>query len=110
MKQIIIHRLFHSFVELEQAIQTARQTLRSQKKQPRLILERLGTYEEILEKQRSLANDLCDHVTAKNWPEVCRHVRLINGLSAMIRDDARDILANLKTPCHAVEEKQLMLT
>lgn len=109
MKQIIIHRLFQSFVELEQAIEVARETLRNQNKQPRLILERLGIYEEILAKQRSLANDLCDRVTEKNWPEVCRHVRLINGLSAMIRDDAREILVNLKETSSATEEAQMMI-
>ena len=43
-------------------------------------------------KQRSIAEDLRTHIEAARWDEVARSVKIINGLSAMIRDDAQQIL------------------
>ena len=51
----------------------------------------------ILAKQRSLAVALCEAIAQKDWDEVTRHVTLINGLSAMIRDDAKAILSAIST-------------
>lgn len=91
MNRIIIKRLFQSFAELERAIETARQTVMKNEKVSSELLERIELYENILDKQRSLATALCGHASLGNWPEVNRHVKLINGLSLMIRDDARTI-------------------
>ncbi len=96
MKKIIVRRLFQSFIELEKAISTAKSTLLKQKEPSQQVLDRIKTYEEILEKQRELATALCGHASLGNWEEVARHVKLINGLSFMIRDDARDILASAR--------------
>jgi hypothetical protein len=92
VRMIIINRLFQSFAELEQAIVAARETLASKKSAPRELVERIRLYEEILAKQRDLATALCGHAALGNWNEVARHVKLINGLSYMIRDDAREIM------------------
>jgi hypothetical protein len=91
----IVERLFTSFNELEQAIHSAKATLAKRGAVPREILERIESYDGILVKQRRLASELCRHIDAGNWDEVGRHVSLINGLSAMIRDDARAILSAL---------------
>lgn len=91
----IINRLFQSFQDLEKAIVGARKTLEEKDGVPPEVVERLNSYDGILEKQRGLAKGLCDHIRAGNWDEVSRHVGLINGLSAMIRDDARAILSSL---------------
>ncbi len=91
----IIERLFSSFGDLEKAISSARQTLSNKSFVPDEILKRLESYDGILAKQKGLAQTLCGHITAGNWSEVTRHVTLINGLSAMIRDDARAILSHL---------------
>jgi len=40
---------------------------------------------------------LCEAIELKNWDEVTRNVTLINGLSAMIRDDAKAILTAIST-------------
>ena len=61
------------------------------------VVRRLESYDTILAKLRSLAVALCESIAAKDWDEVNRHVTLINGLSAMIRDDARAILEALST-------------
>lgn len=91
----IINRLFSSFTELETAINSAKETLAKRENVPADVVKRLDSYDGILLKQRKLANELCEHITAGNWDEVTRHVGLINGLSAMIRDDARAILSSL---------------
>lgn len=103
MNKLLIHRLFESFNELERAIVSARKTL-EQKSQPQPeLLERITSYEQILCKQRDLATALCGHSALGNWDEVARHVRIINGLSAMIRDDAREILSRAQEDVEEVE-------
>lgn len=91
----IIGRLFNSFTELEVAIDSARKTLVAKGFQTPEILNRLSSYDSILSKQRTLAGTLAEAISKGNWDEVSRQVGLINGLSAMIRDDARAILSSL---------------
>lgn len=95
MQSNIVDRLFASFTDLEQAIESAKSTLSSKAAVPQEVITRLKSYDEILCKQRGLASKLCEHIKNGNWDEVSRHVGLINGLSAMIRDDARAILTAL---------------
>ena len=95
MQANIIERLFSSFADLESAIKSAKSTLENKESVPREVIERLSSYDGILAKQRKLAFDLCEHLNKGNWDEVSRHVGIINGLSAMIRDDARSILSSL---------------
>jgi len=97
MESNIIERLFESFTELEGAITKARNTLKSRESIPEGVVRRLESYDTILAKQRSLAVALCESIAKKNWDDVNRHVTLINGLSAMIRDDAKAILEALST-------------
>ncbi|MCB0344042.1 MAG: hypothetical protein KDD66_02950 [Bdellovibrionales bacterium] len=109
MKQTIIKRLFDSFGELERAIHSARTTLNNKSNPPADLLEHIKVYEEILDKQRSLATALCGYASLGDWNEVARHVRLINGLSAMIRDDAREVLAGFRPKLNA-DEREMMLS
>ena len=97
MESNIIERLFASFTELESAITKARGTLKTRESVPEGVVRRLESYDTILAKQRSLAVALCESIAQKNWDEVNRHVTLINGLSAMIRDDAKAILEALSS-------------
>ena len=92
MESNIIERLFESFTELESAITKARTTLSQRDSVPAGVVRRLESYDSILAKQRSLAVELCEAIAKKHWDHVTRTVSLINGLSAMIRDDARAIL------------------
>ena len=109
MKHNIVNKLLDSFNELERAITTARATLEEGENPPKEILAHIESYEEILEKQRSLATALCGYASMGNWEEVSRHVRLINGLSAMSRDDAREVLSGCKPPLKP-EEREVMLS
>ena len=108
MKQIIVQRLFQSFVELERAIKFAKMTLKKKQNVPAHLLKRIDEYETILEKQRTLATALCGHACLGNWDEVARHVRIINGLSGMIRDDAREVIAGAETET-IVEAETVMI-
>lgn len=96
MRRLIIKRLFDSFIELDRAIQSAKLSLERRVDPPADVLERIAAYEDILDKQRSLATALCAHADRGNWDEVARHVKIINGLSTMIRDDAREVAASMK--------------
>ncbi|RIL12545.1 MAG: hypothetical protein DCC75_00285 [Proteobacteria bacterium] len=91
----IIGRLFASFSDLEQAITSAKSSLKARGNISPQVLERLSSYDSVLAKQRDLAQNLCQHINNGDWDEVGRHVSLINGLSTMIRDDARAILSSL---------------
>lgn len=91
----IINRLFASFTDLETAIESAKNTLAAKATIPPEVVKRLNSYDSILARQRVLATSLCEFIHKGDWEEVSRHVGLINGLSAMIRDDARAILSAL---------------
>lgn len=95
MSHNIIEKLFSSFSDLEDSIASAKKTLAAKGEIPSHVLERLSSYDSILTKQRRLALELAQHMANGEWNEVARHVNLINGLSALIRDDARAILSSL---------------
>ena len=99
VQKIVIDRLFNSFDELERAILSARRALEKFNGDNQDIINRLNTYQDMLDKQRQLALALCSHAGCGKWEEVDRHIKLINGLSLMIRDDAREIISRIhKTP------------
>ena len=105
MQDNIVNRLFVSFTELESAIHSAKDTLKQRTAVPPEVIERLNSYDGILAKQRALANTLCENIKSGDWDEVSRKVNLINGLSAMIRDDARAILSSLALNSDTEEKK-----
>jgi hypothetical protein len=98
VQQFVIKRLFDSFIELEQAIETATGLLNKKANPPQHILNRLDNYREILEKQKNLATALCGYAAIGSWDQVSRHIKIINGLSSMIRDDAREVISSLHIP------------
>jgi hypothetical protein len=106
MQGNIIDRLYASFGDLEKAIDSAKATLAKRESIPTEIVERLNSYDGILVKQRALAATLCEHINKGEWDEVTRYVGLINGLSALIRDDARAILGSLSGNDEAVADDE----
>ena len=109
VKRLVIERLFESFVHLERAIKVARETVDKHGDTRADTLARIDKYEEILTKQRSLATALCGYASMGKWEEVSRHIKLINGLSTMIRDDAKEIVLGLKKNA-PVKEHELTLS
>lgn len=108
-------KLHNSFSELEQAIASAKAIMggggrvHDRRAQDSFIM-RIESYEDILQKQRALASELQIHIEAENWMEAARCIRLINGLSGMIRDDAREIATELDSPVRITHERELTLS
>jgi hypothetical protein len=93
----IVERLYRSFADLEAAISGARETLRLKTDVPADVFQRLDSYDEIIARQRGLARDLEQFIAAGDMLEISRHVMIINSLSGMIIDDAKQILASLSS-------------
>lgn len=96
----IVERLLGSFVDLEKAINNARNALAKNTDVPAEVFERLDSYGGIIQKQRALTNELSAFVRSGNVNQIMRHVSLINGLSGMIIDDARGILEKFQASEH----------
>jgi hypothetical protein len=91
----IVTRLHQSFADLEKAIHGARETLSHKEHVPAHVFERLDSYDQIITRQRNLAKDLERHIQIGDMVEISRHVMIINSLSGMIIDDAKQILQSL---------------
>src|SRR5690606_24743258 len=91
----LIAKLQASFKNLERAISGARTTLEKNQNVPKSFIERLDSYEEILSKQRLLAKGLDSLVQVGEFEQIAQHVKVINSLSGMIIDDAKNMLASL---------------
>jgi hypothetical protein len=75
-----------SIDDLEDAISTAKKAV------PSDYVVRLSEYDKVIATQRGFIVELVDALNQEEYDAVPRLVSLINGLSVMIRDDARAIL------------------
>ena len=98
MGNICIDRLMNSFMKLERAVDTAKQIASQRGDHTQHVVDKLEKYQSILTKQRSLAIELCASVAMKDWPAANRHLRVINALSTMIRDDASALVGGHGLP------------
>ena len=98
MSEQVVDKLLDSFAELERCISVTKEVLAQRHGVPADIMERVNQYSDIVAKQRGLVLNLRSHLNSHNWEEVGRHIRLINGLSTMIRDDAEAILLGSVNP------------
>lgn len=96
---VLIDRLYQSIEGLERAVEAAGISLEEKAKNGAQdihpILYRLDEYRSIISKQKQKVQELCIALQNQDFHEVTRLVTVINGISQMIRDDAREILANL---------------
>lgn len=91
----ITERLFSSLSQLEAAITETKAVLSGMKNQRPEIIERLKCYEEVLRKQRILAETLDRSVKSENWDQVARHVDLIRGSSILIQLDSQSLISEM---------------
>jgi hypothetical protein len=91
--EVLVTKLMESFDDLDRCIEMTKDVLAQKENVPADVLHRIDQYSDVVIKQRSLAETLKTHIANENWDEVARHVKIINGLSAMIRDDAQSILS-----------------
>ncbi|MDR2338464.1 MAG: hypothetical protein LBE20_07515 [Deltaproteobacteria bacterium] len=87
-----ILQLLNSLSALDSTLQRAKTTIQTYELSNPDILLRIEKYEEILQKQREIANSIHNHLKIKNWREVHRGISLINGLSRLFRDDAQSLI------------------
>ncbi len=106
--EVLVSKLMESFDDLDRCIEMTKEVLSQKENVPEDVLHRIDQYSDVVLKQRSLAETLKTHIAGENWEEVARHVKIINGLSAMIRDDAQSILAGANRP-DAEEEDTYIL-
>jgi len=103
----LVKKLLVSFDELENCIELTKEVLSSKEGVSVDIQTRVNQYTDIVKKQRKLAVELTDFIKKEDWKEVGRHVKIINGLSTMIRDDAQSILTQaLELP--EIEAQELL--
>lgn len=93
MTNPLVDRLLSSFDELDRSISLTRESLSAKPGVPQDVLTRLNHYGEMVAKQRKMAEELRQQIELGKWDDVARNVKLINGLSAMIREDAHQILS-----------------
>ena len=91
----ILAKLSNSLDELERSISAARRALTLKDPVPLDVIRRISSYEDIIQKQRLLSGRLSNLMVAGKWDDVSRHVKLINGFSAMIHEDASSLLKSI---------------
>ena len=106
MSEKLIDKLLESFDELDRCIAVTKKVLEHKPGVPSEVVNRVEQYTDIVRKQRGLAVELKDHISHQNWDEVSRHVKLINGLSTMIRDDAQAILSGAYDGAAAAQKSE----
>ena len=90
----LVDKLLSSFGDLERSISVTKQSLSEKEGVPADVLSRLDQYLDMVIKQKTIADELREQIAAGSWEQVARNVKIINGISAMIREDAQQILAN----------------
>lgn len=91
MNESAMKQMFESLEKLDKTIHTAKSMLEDGANPSADLLRRMKTYEEILNKQKKLAKALCFYAQINEWEQVVRHVKIMNGLSQMMRDDALEV-------------------
>ena len=111
MSDSLVQKLLKSFDELERCIEVTKRVLSEKEGVPTDVIQRVEQYSGIVSKQRLLTGELESCLAREDWAEVSRRVRIINGLSSMIRDDAQSILAAAyeEEPVAKSEDKEFLL-
>jgi hypothetical protein len=106
--EVLVSKLMESFDDLDRCIEMTKEVLSQKDNVPADVLHRIEQYSDVVIKQRALAENLKSHISNENWDEVTRHVKIINGLSAMIRDDAQAILAGANRSSSEEEDTYIL--
>ncbi len=108
MSTDLISKIVNALDELEGALATAKDSIKTLDTEDSMLKVRIESYQEILRRQRSLVHDLSVAMHTQNWSEVSRLGELVRGSSLMIKVDAGFILNWLKNPAeiNSTEEYQ----
>ena len=91
----ITSKLAASFDKVEECLVFARRIADQLEICPPSLRCRIDGYDAMLAKQRALTETLNERFQAEDWDEVSRQVRIIQGISKMMRQDAYELLSEL---------------
>lgn len=91
-----IAKLEKSIAHLEVAVFAARERLAQKFGVKHPTVMRLNEYLPSIQEQRKYIEQLQEAIKIQNFDEVSRLVVLINSISYMIKDDARDVLLEMQ--------------
>jgi len=91
-----ILRVFNSFNALDDALQKAKDIVQAEEMSHPALMLRIEKYEEILNKQREVAESLRQHMKSKNWAAVRKEMKVMSGLSILMREDALDLIYEIQ--------------
>lgn len=94
----ILNRLAQAVFALEDAILAAKKTILSKSYYPEEAIDRLDHYMNIVEQQKMLFPVITKNIESGKHDELLLQVQKVNGLSQLIRDDAKELLAILANP------------
>jgi hypothetical protein len=97
-KSEVLKRLSQAISQLEDAVFAAKDTIENKPEYPLAAIERLDHYLAIVAQQRSTLLTISDLIDAGKMEELTIEVQKVNGMSEMIRDDARELLGVLANP------------
>ncbi len=92
MSSKLVNKLLVSFTKLERTIDDTYTVLRCRPGVPFYVLHHVQQYREMVVKQRGLALELEQSLMKEDWNEVARLIKLINGFSSMIQNDAKALV------------------
>ena len=94
-QEIALERLLDSINELDVSVQKVQETFEHREDIPAEVHHRLGSYREIVEKQRCLWTELEAIFNSENKEYMAQLVIKINALSTLLLDDIRSAIAAL---------------
>ena len=92
MNNEVVSKLQESVFLLEISVNSARQTLTEKYGIDHPVGVRLDSYIPAIENQKAQISKLQNAIQEQNFGEVVRLATIINGISFMIKDDARQIV------------------
>ncbi len=95
MVNSLVNKLHDSIQEQERSLRVVKRAAATCDPVPFVALRKIADAEEILDTQKKLTVKTAIYLSTGHFEEVNRAVRLIQGLSAMLHDDTKDILAEI---------------
>jgi len=104
----IIARLSKSIDELEHSIIQATEALSLKFGENHSTTIRLNEYNKAIQNQRKQIEKLTEAIQNNNFEEISRGVSIINGLSHMIKEDAKGLVESMFSENTSVIDKDML--
>ncbi len=105
----VITRLRESLDNLEKSVFSAKIAVSNQDVVSAEVIKRISNYEDVISKQRTLVDRLNSVMECGKTDEAMHLIKVINGLSSMIYDDANDLIKTFVNPGKQQSENSELL-